>query len=953
MLTARTLTRWLIALTMMVALAGLQILPSNAEDLSILPTVTPSVDLPDVGVPIPTVAVPTVVVPPVEIPTVEVPPVDIPEVDVPVDGPVNVPVDPPVDVPVDPTAIVSVDSQNPAGGSVDDVGGGAVEATAALTVTALNCGVEVNLDADAVVLGSLDAAALLELGCVPAEGVAVSVSGDAGTELGGGSTVAGSLVVPGLEVGLTVTVAEDAPDGFLALTSEQSVVVAADMALLFVNVDADADVTADLAITKISCGADVTLDADAVVLGSVDAAALLDLGCVLSDDVAFTLTGSGGVNLGSGATADGLLTVQDLEVGARVRVEEVVPDGSIALTRAQTVLVTPGLELLFVNVDADADVTADLTIRALNCGAEVAVDADAVVLGQLDVQALLDLGCELADGVVFDVVGEGDVSLGDGATVDGTLTIHDLDVGQTVTVTGTTPEGFVALTETQASIILPGRELIFVNVDADADVTADLTINKLNCSADALVDADASLLPTLDAAALLELGCTVADGVAFTVTGEAGVALGDGVTVDGVATIDGLALGATGTVTETVPDGFVALTEAQTTIVVPGLELLFVNVDADADLDITKLSCAADITLDVDAVVLGTVDAEALLELGCTLTSDVAFAVMGEGDVLLGNGLTIDGQLTIEDLTLGATVTVTEMVPAGSIALTPSQVTVLIPGRNLLFVNVDADADIDVDLAVTKISCGLDFELDAEAILLSQLDAEALVALGCELADDVAFTVTANGGTELGNGLTVDGLVTIEDIALGALVTVRQTVPNGFTALTETQAVVALPGLNLLFVNVENGDSATATSTPTPVPDGDGPTATPTPGSGGGDDSTATPTPGSGGGDDSTATPTSTPDAGSDGDPTVVTTPDVNADGDLTATPFPSGVGDGDPDDGSSDDKEVVVTKLPDTGSGSTPMGGLGSLLAILLALGVAALGAGTLSWRRRGAAPR
>ena len=334
--------RWLIAVTLLVALAGMQAFPSSAQTLPLLPTVTPPVEIPDVDLPIPTIAVPTVSVPTVEIPDVEVPDVEVPD----------------VVVPVDPT-VVPVDIQDPANQSTEDIGAQDVDGTVALTVTVINCGVDVTLDADAVLLGSLDAAALLALGCVPAEGVAISVTGDADADLGGGSTVAGNLVINGLTAGATVTVAEDAPDGFLALSESQSIVVAADLDLLFVNVDADADVTADLAITKISCGADIALDADLVVLGTLDADALLELGCVMADDVAFTLTGSGSADLGDGATVDGLLTVQDLEVGARVRVEEAVPDGFIALTRAQTVVVVPGLELLFVNVDADADVTAD------------------------------------------------------------------------------------------------------------------------------------------------------------------------------------------------------------------------------------------------------------------------------------------------------------------------------------------------------------------------------------------------------------------------------------------------------------------------------------------------------------------------------------------------------------------------------------------------------------------
>jgi hypothetical protein len=449
-----------------------------------------------------------------------------------------------------------------------------------------------------------------------------------------------------------------------------------------------------------------------------------------------------------------------------------------------------------------AQCAADLSITALNCPAGVVPGVDAAELEILGDEALLALGCVLAEGVLFDVRAGGQRLLDDAPTVNGQLLVEGLAPGSRVVARENVPPGYVPRSRRVQSATV-GNEplaLLFVNEEATAGATADLTIVKLNCPPDigaANLADDEELAEAIVAgqADLTGLGCELANGVPFTVDGT-----DVGQTAGGLLVVAGLPAGAQVTVTEIVPAGFEAVDPEQTVTVGPGAVTLFVDVLAElppavADLTIVKLNCGA--VIDPEAVDLAGLvgGAATVLPPGCELAAGVPFAVAGQDA-----GSTVNGLLTVEDLPVGSQATVTETVPPGFAAQSPEQVVAILEGGvAALFVNVPI-AQETADLLIAKLTCSeaVDLEtVDVERVVEAGLVADVLGA-GCEPAEGIPFAVDGEPV-----GATEGGLLTIEGFAVGADVTVTETVPAGVTALDPEQTVTLEAGDNaVLFINV-------------------------------------------------------------------------------------------------------------------------------------------------------
>ena len=604
-----------------------------------------------------------------------------------------------------------------------------------LTITALNCPAGVVPDIDAAELEILGEDALFGLGCVPAEGVLFDVRVDQQRLLDDAPTVDGLLLVEDLGPGARVVVRETVPAGYVPLSRRVQTATVRDepLTFLFVNEEVTAGATADLTIVKLNCppgigAADLAADeelAETIVAGQAD---LTGLGCALADGVPFAVDG-----LDVGETVGGLLVVADLPAGAQVTVTEIVPAGFEAVDPEQTVTVGPGATALFVDIVAETPpAVADLTIVKLNCGTVIdpeTVDVTGLVGGEATV---LPPDCELAEGVSFAVAGQDA-----GSTEGGLLTVEDLPVGSQATVTETVPPGFEAQSPEQVVTIPEGGvAVLFVNV-AIAQETADLLIVKLNC-------AEAVDVETVDVAAVVEAGlatdvldagCEPAEGVPFAVDGEP-----VGTTEDGLLSIEGFAVGAEVTVTETVPTGFSALDPEQTVTLEAGDNaVLFVNVPAApevADLTVIKLNCIEEI--DLTAITPATVlDGE--LPAGCDLAEGVGFAATDATGAEMGSGTTEDGLLVFEDLPFGAAVTVTETIPRFFRALDGEQAVTIDEDESLLFVDVRGRGQVQA----IKYFCGDQDRVDETDFFVAEAEVE-----GCRqaAAGEVTFALSGPAG---------------------------------------------------------------------------------------------------------------------------------------------------------------------------------------------------------------
>jgi hypothetical protein len=631
----------------------------------------------------------------------------------------------------------------------------AAQDVADLSITALNCPAGVVPDVDAAGPEILGEEALIALGCVPAEGVLFDVRVDGQRLLDDAPTANGLLLVDEIAPGSRVVVRENVPAGYVPLSRRVQSTTAGNepLALFFVNEEVTAGATADLTIVKLNCppgiaAADLADDeelAEAVVAGQAD---LAGLGCALADGVPFAVDG-----VDAGETVGGFLVVAALPAGAQVTVTEIVPAGFEAVNPEQIVTVGPGAVTLFVDVVAETPpAVADLTIVKLNCGA--VIDPDAVDLAGLvgGEATVLPPGCELAEGVPFAVAGQDA-----GSTEGGLLIVEDLPAGSQATVTETVPPGFQAQSPEQV-VTLPesGVAVLFVNVPV-APQTADLLIVKLNC-------AEAVDLETVDVAAVVEAGlatdvldadCQPADGVAFAVDGEP-----VGTTADGLLSVEGFAVGAEVTVTETVPAEVTALDPEQTVRLAAGDNaVLFVNIPAApevADLTVIKLNCVEEI--DPAAISPTTVRDGAVPE-GCELAEGVGFTATDASGAEVGSGTTADdGLLVFADLPVGAAVTVTETVPRFSSALDGEQTATVGEDASLLFVDVRGRGRVEA----VKLFCGdqdrageIDFFVDDAAVE------------GCRraTAGEVTFALSSPAG-EVARGETDgDGMVRFDVLA--------------------------------------------------------------------------------------------------------------------------------------------------------------------------------------------
>jgi hypothetical protein len=624
----------------------------------------------------------------------------------------------------------------------------AAQDAADLTIIALNCPAGVVPVGDTAQLETLGDEGLRALGCVPAEGVLFDVRTGGQRLLDDAPTVDGQLLVEELAAGSRVIVRENVPPGFVPRTRRvQTATVGNEpLALLFVNEEVTAGATADLTIVKLNCPPDVGAAnladdeelAEAVVAGQAD---LAGLGCELADGVPFAVDG-----IDAGETAGGLLLVAGLPAGAQVTVTEIVPAGFEAVDLEQTVTVGPGAVTLFVDVVAETPpAVADLTIVKLNCDA--VIDPDAVDLAGLvgGAATVLPPGCELAEGVSFAVAGQDA-----GSTENGLLTVQDLPVGSQATVTEAVPPGFQALSPEQVVTVLEGGvAVLFVNVPI-APETADLLIAKLNCTEAVdveTVDVEAVVEAGL-ATDVLDAGCEPADGVPFAVDGEP-----VGATADGLLSIEGFAVGADVTVTETVPEGVTALDPEQTITLEAGDNaVLFINVPVApdlADLTVIKLNCAEEI--DPAGISLPTVlDGE--LPPGCDLAEGVDFTANDATGAEVGNGTTEDGQLVFEDLPVGAAVTVTETIPRFFRALDDEQAATIGQDDSLVFVDVRGRGQIDA----VKFFCG-----DQDRAGETDFFVEDVAVEGCRraTAGEITFALSGPAGEVARVETDGDGMV--------------------------------------------------------------------------------------------------------------------------------------------------------------------------------------------------
>jgi hypothetical protein len=601
-----------------------------------------------------------------------------------------------------------------------------------LTITALNCPAGVVPDVGAAELDHLGEETLFGLGCVPADGVLFDVRAGGQRLLDDAPTVDGQLLVEGLTPGSRVVVRENVPAGYVPRSRRVQTATMGDepLALLFVNEEVTAGATADLTIVKLNCppgiaAVDLADDeelAEAIVAGQAD---LAGLGCELADGVRFAVDGSD-----VGETVGGLLVVAGLPAGAQVTVTEIVPAGFEAVDPEQTVTVGPGAVALFVDVVAETPPgVADLTIVKLNCGTVVdpeAVDLAGLVGGEA---TLLPADCELAEGIPFAIAGQDA-----GSTEGGLLIVGDLPVGSQATVTETVPPGFQSQNPEQV-VTIPegGAAVLFVNIPI-APETADLLIAKLNCAEE--VDVETLDVETVVEAGLaadvLDAGCQPAEGVPFAVDGEP-----VGATEGGLLSVEGFAVGAEVTVTETVPAGVTALDPEQTVTLEAGDNaLLFVNVPAApdvADLTVIKLNCLEEI--DPTAISATTV-LDGVLPTGCDLAEGVDFTAADATGAEVGSGTTEDGQLVFADLPFGTAITVTETVPRFFRALEAEQTATIGEDESLLFVDVRGRGRVEA----VKFFCG-----DQDRVGETDFFVEADEIEGCRPATEGEVTFALSG----------------------------------------------------------------------------------------------------------------------------------------------------------------------------------------------------------------
>ena len=537
-------------------------------------------------------------------------------------------------------------------------------------------------------------------------------------------------------------------------------------------------------IVKLNCAAAINLsavDVAAVIAGTAD---LASLGCELGSGVVFIATDPiTGLTLGSGTTANGIATIDNLTIGSRVTLTEEVPVGFAPQgSSSRTITVAPVNAQLFVNVAVSGAPLTALVVIKLNCDAAVdlsTIDLDAIIAGTAD---LASLGCQLASNVAITVTNPLDGStLAAGNTLNGIVTFTGLPVDSAVNVDEGGEVGYTAQNPGPHSITLAdgGNVDLFVNVNDNAGVTTPITITKLNCAASITVDPSDVLTGALTGADLINLGCTPADGVPFTVTDPVTDAqLAAGVTVNGELTVADLAVGAAIRITETSPAGFDPITPAQDLVVAPGLNPLFVNLEQPPD------STPGSVTVH-------TVDPA-----GDPLTG-ACYEIHDSGDAVVGSACdaddgTNDGTTVIDNLPLGSDTVVQTTSPAGYNAADPVPVTM-------------TAKDPDAVVTVTNDNGG------AGSVTIHTVNPAGDPLTGaCYDVHDAGDTVVGSA-CDADDGAD-DGTTVVDNLAPGDDVAVQTTPPAGYNPADDApfSITVADPDAE---ITVTNGNGGTGSVT--------------------------------------------------------------------------------------------------------------------------------------------
>jgi uncharacterized surface anchored protein len=537
-------------------------------------------------------------------------------------------------------------------------------------------------------------------------------------------------------------------------------------------------------IVKINCEAAIDLSAvnvAAVIAGTAD---LASLGCELASGVDFTATDPiTGATLGSGTTTNGIATIDNLTIGSQVTLTEDVPVGFAPQgSSSRTITVAPVNAQLFVNVAVSGTPLTALVVIKLNCDAAVdlsTIDLDAIVAGTAD---LASLGCQLASNVAITVTDPVSGStLAAGNTLNGIVTFTGLPVGSAVNVDEGGEAGFTAQNPGPHSITLAdgGNVDLFVNVNDNAGVTTPITITKLNCAASITVDPTDVLTGALTEADLIDLGCTPADGVPFTITDPiSGTQLGAGVTVDGELTVADLSVGAAIRITETSPAGFDPITPVQDLIVAVGLNPLFVNLEQPPDTT-------------PGSVTVHTVDPA-----GDPLPG-ACYEIHDSGDAVVGSACdaddgTNDGTTIIDNLPLGSDTVVQTTPPAGYNAADPVPVTLTAEDPDAV-VTVTNDNGGPGSVTIHTVNPG------GDALTGACYDvhdaADNVVGSACDATD----------GAD-------DGTTVVDNLAPGDYAAVQTTPPAGYNAAENTPFAITVADPNAeITVTNDNGGPGSVT----------------------------------------------------------------------------------------------------------------------------------------------
>ena len=332
----------------------------------------------------------------------------------------------------------------------------------------------------------------------------------------------------------------------------------------------------------------------------------------------FSIGGTGWTNIGTYKTdANGKITIEGMNVGAKLRVTEIVPSGYVCNSEnPQTITLVAGLNRL--NFENEPVSTLEI----------VKVCSDGNISG--------------ISFTVEEYEPEGGIGWWEKGTyttdADGKITIEGLRVGTRLRVTENVPEGYVCNSDNPQEITLTAgtNTLTFEN-----EPLADVEIIKT--SSDGQVSGISFLVEKYVGRRWRVFGTYETDS-------------------DGKINIPNLSVGSRLRITENVPENYVCLSEnPQEITLVGGTNTVSFENKPIIRLELLKTSDD------------GKVD-------GIEFTLSI---LRGRRYVDIGTYTTHDGgQISVEDLTLGATYRLTETVPEGYIGVEPVQTFVAAMGTN-------------------------------------------------------------------------------------------------------------------------------------------------------------------------------------------------------------------------------------------------------------------------------